>query len=300
MGKALCGLKGDSLRDAVHWGFQHQEPGDVFDDLPPGMKTNFNALTSCARNHNFWSDYCNDLKPKKWVQYDEDGRERRRRSPRQAQRARERSLTRETLRRQLVGTRLARRPAPDDIPPDEVHVYTDGSASIRRGRWGAGCGVWFGDKSEHNISAIPPGRQTNNRAELVAVILAIRKVMTLPRKVSRLTVHSDSRLCIDGINKWLPLWEADGWTRMGHRLENADLWKVTKRVMSAVASRPDFSVKFNYVPAHVGIYGNERADRLAKAAARRAHTAAARSREQREDQALEALADSIVAALTAN
>ena len=57
---------------------------------------------------------------------------------------------------------------------------------------------------------------------------------------------------------------------------------------------------FNYVPAHVGIYGNERADRLAKATARRAHTAAARSREQREEQALEALTDSIVAALTAN
>ena len=180
---------------------------------------------------------------------------------------------------------------------DEVHVYTDGSASIRRGRWGAGCGVWFGDRSPFNISAIPPGRQTNNRAELVAIILAIRKVMTLPRKVSRLTVHSDSRLCIDGINKWLPLWEADGWTRMGHRLENTDLWKVVKRVLSAVASRPDFSIKFNYVPAHVGVHDNERADRLVKAAARRAHTAATRSREQREEQALETLTDSIVVAI---
>ena len=51
------------------------------------------------------------------------------------------------------------------------------------------------------------------------------------------------------------------------------------------------------VSTHVGIYGNEKADRLTKAAARRAHLAAARSNEQREDQALEALADSIVAAI---
>ena len=84
---------------------------------------------------------------------------------------------------------------------------------------------------------------------------------------------------------------------MGHRLENADLWRVIKRVLSAVASRSDFSVTFNYVSAHVGVYGNERADRLAKAAARRAHAAAARTSEQREEQALDALADSIVAAI---
>ena len=86
---------------------------------------------------------------------------------------------------------------------------------------------------------------------------------------------------------------------MGHRLENTDLWKVIKRVLSALSSRPDFSVRFNYVPYHVGVYGNERADRLAKAAARRAHTAAARSNEQREEQVLDVLTDSIVASIIA-
>ena len=106
-------------------------------------------------------------------------------------------------------------------------------------------------------------------------------------------------LCTDDITKWLPIWEADGWTRSGHRLENVDLWKVIKRVLSALA-RTDISVKFKHVPAHVGVYGNERADRLAKAAARRAHLAAARSREQRVDQALDAMADSIIAAITAD
>ena len=83
---------------------------------------------------------------------------------------------------------------------------------------------------------------------------------------------------------------------MGHRLENTDLWQVMRRVLTALAQK-NLCVKFRHIPAHVGIYGNEKADRLAKAAARRAHLAAARTDEQRQEQAIEALADSIVAAI---
>ena len=83
---------------------------------------------------------------------------------------------------------------------------------------------------------------------------------------------------------------------MDRRLENTDLWQVLRRALTALAEA-NICIKFRHVPAHVGIYGNERADRLAKAAARRAHLAAARTDEQRQEQALEALADSIVAAI---
>lgn len=298
LGKALRGEKGTYLLNAVRWGFQRQQRGDIFDDLPPEMKTSFNTLQTAACNAKAWSDYCEELRPEKWVRYDDNGNANRRRSPRQANRARERSFARESLRRQLVGTTLTRRPAPDDVPTGEIHVYTDGSASLCRGRWGAGCGVWFGDQSDFNISAIPPGRQTNNRAELVAIVLAIRKAMTLPTEFNSLVIFSDSRLCVDGISKWLPLWEADGWTRNGQRLENVDLWKVIRRVLSTLDQK-GISFTIKHVPAHAGVYGNERADRLAKAAARRAHQAHARTAEQREEQAINALADSIVDAILA-
>ena len=200
LGKALRGEKGQLILNAVQWGFQHRERGDVFDDVPDEMKTSFLTLRNHALNPKLWAGYCEGLKPEKWVEYDEAGGPKRRRSPRRHERSNERSLRREELRRQLVGTRVTRRPEPDDVPDDEVHVYTDGSASLRRGRWGAGSGVWFGEKSNFNVSAIPPGRQTNNRAELAAIIYAVRKAMEWPKEFRLLVVWSDSRITVDGIN----------------------------------------------------------------------------------------------------
>ena len=82
----------------------------------------------------------------------------------------------------------------------------------------------------------------------------------------------------------------------GGRLENVDLWKVIKRALTTLEQK-GISIKFTHIPAHVGVYGNERADRLSKVAARRAHAAHRTRQARREDQALDALADSIVASI---
>ena len=54
-----------------------------------------------------------------------------------------------------------------------------------------------------------------------------------------------------------------------------------------------------HIPAHVGILGNECADRLAKAAAKKGITAAARTNDERQQLELDAMADAIVAAILA-
>ena len=86
------------MLNAVHWGFQHQEHGDVFSDLPPAMKTSFLVLRKHACDVKGWVVYCNNIKPEKWVRRDNDGEVRRRRSSRLANRLNTRSLQRETLR----------------------------------------------------------------------------------------------------------------------------------------------------------------------------------------------------------
>ena len=60
----------------------------------------------------------------------------------------------------------------------------------------------------------------------------------------------------------------------------------------------DFELDLVLVPAHVGIVGNECADKLAGAATRRAHRLAARSVADRQAAALNAMADAMVAVLT--
>ena len=69
-------------------------------------------------------------------------------------------------------------------------------------------------------------------------------------------------------------------------------WREIRSTLT-VLEKENFEVKFKYVPDHVGVYDNERADRLAKTAARRAHLPVSRTEKQREEQMIDAPADSI-------
>ena len=231
------------------------------------------------------------------MRYDGEGRANTRRSRRQSERSSNaRSLEKETLRRQLRGRHALQWPRPSTVPHGDLHVYTDGSAAKWRGQWRAGCGVWFDDDSPFNISTNPRGRQTSNRAELTAVILALRRAMAWPTLYRMLTIFSDSKYVVDGVNIYLDRWETDGWTRSGAPLKNADLWKLLYKTLREYAWN-GYGACVKHVPAHVGIYGNEKADRLAKAAMKRAHHNRTQTPEQRLDRLLDDMADDIVNAM---
>ena len=178
-------------------------------------------------------------------------------------------------------------------------MYTDGSASSKNGVTKAGCGVWFADDSPFNISTGLKGRQTNNRAEMTAAILALRQAQKWPTLYKQVTLFSDSKLCVDAVNIWLSRWRIDGWTRDGKDLHNVALWQLLSRVLDDYKAK-GIDVQFAHVPAHVGIHGNERADKLAKAAVRRAHANANLTPSQRLSRWVEDEADRIVAGITAN
>ena len=75
---------------------------------------------------------------------------------------------------------------------------------------------------------------------------------------------------------------------MGKPLKHADLWKILDRVLTSL--REQYTVTIKHVKAHVGVYGNEKADALAKAAAKRAIALASRTADEQLERDLEGIA----------
>ena len=143
-------------------------------------------------------------------------------------------------------------------PDSGIVLYTDGACSGNPGPGGYGAVLRYG-KSRKELSG-GFRKTTNNRMELLAVIEGL-EALREPREV---TIFSDSKYIVDAVNKgWARRWRANDWRRnKREKAENSDLWA---RLMTLLDTH---KTKFRWVKGHAGNPGNERADRLAVAAAR--------------------------------
>lgn len=137
----------------------------------------------------------------------------------------------------------------------ETGVFTDGGSHPNPGPGGWGM-VWVenGEIVESAHGHHPD--TTNNRMELSALIAAF-KALPSDAKVS---IFTDSRLCVDTITKWAPGWERKGWKRKGDPLKNLDL---IKELLKLYREHPDCELE--WIAAHSGYRWNEYADSLASA-----------------------------------
>ena len=149
-----------------------------------------------------------------------------------------------------------------------VHIYTDGACQGNHRKTGAiaGVGVWFGKNDKRNVSEKLKGPiQTNNRAELTALIRAIEvfyegdiKHDTRTHNDQKIVLYTDSQYCKNGIEKWMANWKRNGWqTAKKKPVKNKDLGQRLDELINI------HSVKLEWVKAHAGIEGNEGADTLA-------------------------------------
>lgn len=140
-----------------------------------------------------------------------------------------------------------------------VIVYTDGGAINNPGPGGYGAVICRDGKEEELSGGY--GHTTNNRMELMAVIVALRR---LQQEKRRIHLHSDSSYVVNSIEKkWILGWQRNDWHKAdGKPVLNKDLW------LELIRLREPLDVRFVWVKGHAGNPLNERCDRLAVAAAR--------------------------------
>lgn len=111
----------------------------------------------------------------------------------------------------------------------------------------------------------------SNVAELHAVAEALDYAAALPNpSVVQVCICTDSAYIIDGVNSWLPTWIRNGWQPVGRRggrsskpIQNRETWQ---RIADLAERLPRLR-PVRRIRAHSGAQFNERADRLAGAAA---------------------------------
>jgi ribonuclease HI len=153
-------------------------------------------------------------------------------------------------------------------------IYTDGACknnqnkNIRK----AGCGVFFGERDNNNLSVKLDGpKQTNQVAELTACILGIEKLIEFNNnlKIDNIIIKTDSMYTINCINTWFEGWKKRGWKKADGKL--VDNLELIQKLHNYVKT---YNIKMVHVRAHKeeppkddpsydDWYGNMMADKLA-------------------------------------
>lgn len=137
-----------------------------------------------------------------------------------------------------------------------IEIFTDGACSGNPGKGGWGA-ILRHKETEKELSGAE-NETTNNRMELTAVIEALKALKT----TCIITLYTDSRYVMDGINQWLPNWKKNNWKTSNKKSEvkNIDLWQQLDELVQ------QHEIKWIWVKGHAGHSENERVDKLAREA----------------------------------
>ncbi|RVT42023.1 ribonuclease HI [Sphingobium algorifonticola] len=137
-----------------------------------------------------------------------------------------------------------------------VEIFTDGACKGNPGPGGWGAVIRSG-AHEKELSG-GEAQTTNNRMELMAAIAALNAL----KRPCHVVLTTDSNYVKDGITKWVFGWQKNGWKTADRKpVKNAELWQ------ALVEATQRHQIDWRWVKGHAGHPDNERADRLASAAA---------------------------------
>jgi ribonuclease HI len=147
-----------------------------------------------------------------------------------------------------------------EFNPD-YYVYTDGACS-NNGKYNAlaGIGIFFGINDNRNISKKIEGKQTNNTAELSAIIETYYIIENDIVNGKKIAIVSDSEYSIKCVSSYGEKCHKKGWNI---DIPNKELVKTAYEMY-----RDKLNIKFIHIKAHtnntdIHSFGNDNADKLA-------------------------------------
>ena len=132
-----------------------------------------------------------------------------------------------------------------------IEIFTDGACSGNPGKGGYGIVMKVPEKNYEKRFSKGFRLTTNNRMELLAVIVALEKLKSTENDIH---IYTDSKYVADAINqKWI-----FGWIKKGFKnVKNPDLWKRMVPLLKA------HKITFHWIKGHAGHPENEICDQLA-------------------------------------
>ncbi len=140
----------------------------------------------------------------------------------------------------------------------DTFIYTDGGCEPNPGEAGSGMAIYRDGKIAELWYGLYNPQGTNNTAELNALYQALVQAETEIDKNRKVAILCDSKYSIQCVTEWAVNWEKKGWTRPGGEIKNLELIKALYAQYQSIKDK----VKVLHVNGHVGVEGNELADRM--------------------------------------
>jgi len=142
--------------------------------------------------------------------------------------------------------------------PIEVKIFTDGGCEPNPGEAGSGIALYRNEQLTELWYGLYNADGTNNSAELNALNQALQMAQLEIRGGRSVAVFCDSKYSIQCITRWAVNWEKNGWKKPRGEIKNMQLIKEIFKLYRAMKNK----LEIFHVNAHIGIEGNELADRM--------------------------------------
>ncbi len=141
---------------------------------------------------------------------------------------------------------------------DDTLIYTDGGCEPNPGEAGSGLAIYRNGKIDELWYGLYNPNGTNNTAELNALLQALLIAKNELKNKRSVSILCDSKYAIQCVTQWAVNWQKNKWTKSGGEIKNLEIIKEMFALHQSIKDK----VNVLHVNGHVGVEGNELADRM--------------------------------------